>query len=123
MQLGSWGVGADLLALTFYSYLEPVSFITSSTNGVRPCEPRNRVLERAYRNKPLTAEQKAVNRINSSVRSIVERVFGVLKLHYGMNQARYLGLNRNKASFGLMSLAYNIKRGASIQRSTLQATG
>lgn len=78
---------------------------------------RNRVLERAYRNKPLTGSQKQTNRINSGVRSIVERVFGVLKLHYGMSKARYSGLSRNKARFGLMSLAYNIKRGVSIQRS------
>ena len=84
---------------------------------------RNRVLERAYRNKPLTAGQKHANRMNSGVRSIVERVFGVLKLHYGMGQARYLGLSRNKARFGLMSLAYNIKRGVSIQRSMLQIAG
>jgi IS5 family transposase len=78
---------------------------------------RNRVLERAYRNKPLTDKQKYTNRMNSGVRSIVERVFGVLKLHYGMRKACYSGLSRNKARFGLMSLAYNIKRGLSIQNS------
>lgn len=78
---------------------------------------RNRVLERAYRNKPLTSDQKFENRINSSIRSIVERVFGVLKLHYGMSKARYMGLARNRARFGLMSLAHNIKRGARIQGS------
>jgi hypothetical protein len=42
--------------------------------------------------------------------------FAVLKLYYGTSKARHLGLSRNKARFGLMSLAYNIKRGASIQR-------
>lgn len=78
---------------------------------------RNRLLERAYRNKPLTPDQKCANRMNSGIRSIVERVFGLLKLHYGMGKARYLGLSRNKARFGLMSLAYNIKRGALIQSS------
>ena len=83
----------------------------------------NRILERAYRNKPLTAKQKSTNRINSSIRSIVERVFGILKLHYGMGKARYLGLSRNKTRFGLMSLAYNIKRGVMIQRSLQQAAG
>jgi len=61
--------------------------------------------------------------MNSGVRSIVERVFGVLKLYYGVNKARYLGLSRNKACFGLMSLAYNIKRGVSIQRSLKLVTG
>lgn len=84
---------------------------------------RNRVLERAYRNKPLTAKQKSANRMNSGVRSIVERVFGVLKLHYGLGQARYLGLSRNKARFGLMSLAYNMKRGVAIQREMQQCAG
>ncbi len=84
---------------------------------------RNRVLERAYRNKPLTSDQKFANRNNSGTRSIVERVFGVLKLHYGMSKARYMGLARNKARFGLMSLAYNIKRGAMIQRSLQQFAG
>jgi len=76
----------------------------------------NRILERAYRNKPLNDEQKKKNRRNSGIRSIVERTFGVLKLHYGMSKARYLGLARNRARFGLMSLAHNIKRGLSIQR-------
>ena len=84
---------------------------------------RNRVLERAYRNKPLTDKQKHTNRMNSGVRSIVERVFGVLKLHYGMRKARYSGLSRNKARFGLMSLAYNIKRGLSIQNSLKAIVG
>jgi IS5 family transposase len=84
---------------------------------------RNRVLERAFRNKALTYIQKRTNRMHSGVRSIVERVFGVLKLHYGMSKARYLGLSRNKARYGLMSLAYNIKRGVSIQRTLILVTG
>ena len=84
---------------------------------------RNRVLERAYRNTPLTENQKRTNKMNSGVRSIVERVFGVLKLHYGMKKARYFGLSRNKARFGLMSLAYNIKRGLSIQNSLKAMVG
>jgi IS5 family transposase len=36
----------------------------------------NKVIERAYRNTPLTPEQKKINQRNS-----VKRVFGVLKLH------------------------------------------
>ena len=38
----------------------------------------------------------------SGVRSTVERVFGVLKLHYGMAKARYLGIKRNRTRFQLM---------------------
>ncbi len=65
----------------------------------------NKVLKRTCRNKPLTAEEKSINRQNSGTRSIVERTFSVLKLHYGMKKARYFGLKRNKARFGLMSIA------------------
>ena len=77
---------------------------------------KNCILERAYRNTPLTDVQKQRNRLHSGIRSIVERVFGVLKLHYGMGQARYLGLVRNYTRFGLMCIAYNLKRGVAIQR-------
>ena len=71
---------------------------------------------RAYRNKPLTKEDKQFNRINSGTRSIVERVFGVLKQHYGMAKARYLGKIRNQTRFELMCVAHNLKRGVSIQQ-------
>jgi IS5 family transposase len=74
----------------------------------------NRVLKRAYRNTPLTAEQKAQNKLASGIRSTVERVFGVLKLHHGMAQARYLGKARNQMRFNLICVAYNIRRGANI---------
>ncbi len=52
----------------------------------------NKVLHRAYRNTPLTNKQKQDNRQRSSVRYIVERTFGLLKLHHGLGKARYLGL-------------------------------
>jgi IS5 family transposase len=75
----------------------------------------NRILHKAKRNQPLTDRQKHQNRQWSSVRSTVERVFGVLKLHYGIAKARYLGLKRNHARFMLAAMAYNIKRGVAVQ--------
>lgn len=71
---------------------------------------KNRILERAYRNKPLTEEQKRANQRVSGTRSIVERTFGVLKNHHGMANARYLGISRNKARLGLMCVAHNLKK-------------
>ena len=76
----------------------------------------NKVVERAYRNTPLTPEQKKKNQRHSGTRCTVERVFGVLKLHYGMGQARYLGLTRNSIRIGVMCLAYNFRRGANIKK-------
>jgi len=76
---------------------------------------KNQLLERAYRNKALTDEQKKNNRARSQTRTVVERTFGVLKLHYGMAQARYMGIARNSARFAMMSMAHNMKRGLAIQ--------
>ena len=76
----------------------------------------NGVLEKAYRNRPLTKHQKDNNKKKSRHRCGVERVFGILKLHYGMGQARYLGKARNKMRFVLSCLAYNLKRGVNLQR-------
>lgn len=78
----------------------------------------NRLTKRAYRNRPLTAEDKQFNRMHAGVRSTVERVFGVLKQHYGMAKARYLGLARNRTRFELMCVAHNIKRGLSIRQAS-----
>ncbi len=74
----------------------------------------NRILARAYRNKSLTEAQKAKNRLCSGTRSIVERLWGILKLHYGMAKARYCGIKRNALRFGLMCIAHNLKRGMSL---------
>ena len=43
-------------------------------------------MDRAYRNTPLTPEQKKKNQRNSGTRCTVEHVFGILKLRYGMGQ-------------------------------------
>jgi len=84
---------------------------------------QNKLSHRAYRNRPLNRDQKRLNRIHSGVRSTVERIFGVLKLHYGMGKARYLGLTRNRVRLGLMCLAYNLKRGVNIQREMCKMAG
>ena len=76
----------------------------------------NRMTKRAYRNRPLSEKEKRFNRLHNGVRSTVERVFGVLKQHYGMAKARYLGIARNRTRFELMSVAHNLKRGFSIQQ-------
>ncbi len=77
---------------------------------------KSKILHRAYRNKPLSDEHKALNKIRSGIRSTVERVFGLLKLHHGLSKARYMGLQRNKARAQLIAMSHNIKCGLSIAR-------
>jgi transposase, IS5 family len=83
----------------------------------------NRILHKAKRNQPLSERQKHQNRQWASVRSTVERVFGILKQHYGIAKARHLGLKRNHARFMLAAVAYNIKRGAAVQAEMMAMAG
>jgi IS5 family transposase len=81
---------------------------------LKACGIDNRMIRRAYRNKPLTQAEKEQNRLNASVRSTIERVFGVLKLHLGMAKTKYLGLARNHAYLCMVAMAYNLKRAAKV---------
>ncbi len=47
------------------------------------------IMHKAARNRELTLAQRATNRLISSVRAKVERVFGTLKRGYGFFRARY----------------------------------
>jgi IS5 family transposase len=78
---------------------------------------------KARRNQPLSDHQKHQNRQCPSVRCTVERVFGILKQHYRLAKARYLGLKRNQARFMLAAVAYNIKRGVAVQAGMMACTG
>ena len=49
---------------------------------------------RAYRNAPLTEEDKRKNRTKSKVRAKVEHVFRVPKCQFGFTKVRYRGLRR-----------------------------
>lgn len=77
----------------------------------------NQIHERAYRNKPLTQEQKQANTWRSQVRNRVESVFGILKLHYRASKARHLGLMQLNTAMGFALMAYNLKRAVKIQDS------
>jgi len=68
------------------------------------------ICERAYRNKPLTAEQKESNRVKSKVRARVEHVFGYITRFMGGITIRTIGIERAKREICGMNLAYNIKR-------------
>jgi len=68
------------------------------------------IMDRAWRNKPLTARERTRNKQISQRRYIVERVFGTLKQHYGIARASYIGILKVQGELLLSSLAYNLKR-------------
>lgn len=67
------------------------------------------IIDRAYRNHPLSSSQKKVNRKRSSVRCRVEHPYGEIKIRMDY-KARYRGLRKNSWHFRMTAAAYNIKR-------------
>lgn len=69
---------------------------------------------RAYRNAPLTEEDKRKNRTKSKVRAKVEHVFRVLKCQFGFTRVRYRGLEKNAnhlfAAFALVNIVLMKRR-------------
>jgi IS5 family transposase len=68
------------------------------------------VCARAYRNKPLTEDDKAKNREISRVRSRIEHIFGYMTKFMAGITSRVHGLDRVKRDITAKNLAYNLKR-------------
>ena len=79
--------------------------------------------ERAYRNTPLTEEQKAANTEKSRVRARVEHVFGHIETSMKGCFVRTIGIARAEIKIGLENLAYNISRFAYLMRKPRHAEG
>jgi len=68
------------------------------------------ILEKGYRNKPLTKSQIKMNKLLSSIRNSVERPFAYMKRVLGYHRCSYYDLERNRFEFIFASLIYNIRR-------------
>lgn len=79
--------------------------------------------ERAYRNHPLTEEQKESNRERSKVRAKVEHVFGSWVNDMGGKLMRSIGKQSVKATIGLKNLVYNFKRYIFWERKNVELVG
>jgi IS5 family transposase len=70
----------------------------------------SKVHERGYRNNPITAEQKAANKVKSSVRVRVEHVFGHMATAMNGLVMHVIGLARIQVKVAFKNLAYNMQR-------------
>jgi IS5 family transposase len=68
------------------------------------------IIEKGYRNKPLTDEQIESNKEKSKPRVRVEHVFGHMTNSFGGIFVRGIGSARARAQIGLKNLAYNLRR-------------
>jgi IS5 family transposase len=69
-----------------------------------------KIIEKGYKNNPLTDEQKASNLEKSKVRVRVEHVFGHMTNSMGGMTVRCIGLRRARCAIALKNLAYNLSR-------------
>jgi len=76
----------------------------------------NQVIEKGYRNNPLTEEQKENNRAKSKIRARVEHVFGFLEQSMNGLFVRCVGIKRATGIIGLMNMTYNLFRAEQLQR-------
>jgi IS5 family transposase len=79
-------------------------------------EVNSQIHERAYRNRPLSDEQKERNRQKSKVRARIEHVFGYMSQTMKGFYLRYIGRRRNTAAIGFINLIYNMARYEQIVR-------
>ena len=68
----------------------------------------SQIHERAYRNRPLSEEQKESNRQKSKLRARIEHVFGYMSQTMKGFYLRYIGKRRNGAVIGFINLIYNL---------------
>ena len=70
----------------------------------------------------LSERDKSANRKKSKIRARVEHVFGSMGNEQGGMLIRVIGLARAETKIGLINLAYNIRRCASLCRIAASAT-
>ena len=92
---------------------EPIENILKD-KGVIP-----QIIERAFRGKPLTDEQKEHNRIKSSTRCRIEHAFGFVTNSMNGFYIHSIGFQRAKGVIGLINLVYNMCRYEQIVRLNL----
>jgi len=70
----------------------------------------SQIIERAYKDRPLTEKQEADNRRKSRTRVRVEHAFAAMENEMGGIFLRSIGMARAAVGVGLMNLTYNLKR-------------
>ncbi len=68
------------------------------------------IINRPWRYRPISAQQKKRNKFFSRVRRAVERVIGTLKCRYGLERCRYVGGVRNRCHLWLKGICYNLRK-------------
>jgi transposase, IS5 family len=78
---------------------------------IKKFKMKNHVIQKAYRNKPLTEEQKQTNHKNSKVRVRVEHIFGAMSMKMKTRMRLCaIGLDRIASQIVMRNIVYNMLR-------------
>ena len=75
---------------------------------------KNRILQKAIRNKPLTKRQKRRNILISKTRYKVERCFGTLKRKFNFTRASYFSTIKVNAQALLKAMCFNVLKAVNL---------
>lgn len=89
--------------------------LASLPSGITLC-----VHEKGSRNKPLTNDQKEMNREKSRIRVRIEHIFGYMTNSMGGIFVRSIGKSRAEFAIGMMSLVYNFSRLVVLYKNSVQ---
>ena len=74
------------------------------------------IMVKRKKGKQLPRLAKKRNKLISSTRGVIERVFGTMKRTYTLARAKYLGLDKMHGQSVFNAICYNLKRAANIQK-------
>ena len=74
------------------------------------------ILDKGYRNRPISVKQKIRNKKLSAVRNAVERPFAFAKHVLNYTRCSYYTLDRNRFQFNMVALVYNLRRFITLTR-------
>ena len=75
---------------------------------------KNRIMHKAYKNKPLTERECRFNKGVSKIRYKVERTFGSMCSWFKAGNARYVGMEKMHTQHLMQAMAYNLYRSPGI---------
>ena len=81
-----------------------------------PFTKDGKIIEKGYRNKPLTDKHKENNRRKSQIRCRIEHVFAFMTMSMRGLTVRSIGFERATFNIGLTNLVYNLCRYSFLSR-------
>lgn len=95
--------GEDLFADSAYKSAEFDAWLAE-------CGVHSHVHDKAARGHPLPEGKRALNRLKSKIRCLIEHIYGCMENSMGGIFLRTIGIKRARTGIGLMNLTYNMLR-------------